>query len=94
MTAIRRKRAATLAARSNEEYEHRPLETAMDERGEYHELIEYLRAEGLTAVQTDSVLARVRQYDVETQRDSIMDAIGKGMIDLAALIKEAKSADD
>jgi hypothetical protein len=35
------------------------------------------------------ILARVRQYERETKQDSIMDAIGSGTLDLAALIKEA-----
>ena len=59
-----------------------------DER-EYSELTEYLRTEGHTAAEIESILARVRQYDVETRQDSIMDAIGSGRLDLAAIIQEA-----
>ena len=32
---------------------------------------------------------RVRQYEQETQLDSIMDSIGAGRLDMDALIKEA-----
>ena len=60
----------------------------------YPELIEYLRSQGLTDTQIDTILVRVRQYEVETQHDSIMDSIGNGTFDLAALIKEAKAGDE
>jgi hypothetical protein len=56
---------------------------------EYDELTEYLRGLGQTDAEIDKILARVRQYEVETQHDSIMDSIGNGTFDLAALIKEA-----
>jgi hypothetical protein len=55
----------------------------------YAELTEYLRTLGQTDAEIEKVLARVRQYEVETQHDSIMDSIGNGTFDLAALIKEA-----
>jgi len=56
---------------------------------EYAELTEYLRGLGQTEAEIEKILARVRQYEVETQHDSIMDSIGNGTFDLAALIKEA-----
>jgi hypothetical protein len=56
---------------------------------EYTELTEYLRGLGQTEAEIEKILARVRQYEVETQHDSIMDSIGNGTFDLAALIKEA-----
>jgi hypothetical protein len=61
----------------------------MAEPHEYDELTEYLRGEGYTQAQIDAILIRVRQYEVETQHDSVMDSIGNGTFDLAALIKEA-----
>jgi hypothetical protein len=61
----------------------------MADQHEYDVLTEYLRGEGHSDVEIDAILARVRQYDIETQRDSIMDAIGNGTLDLAAIIKEA-----
>ena len=61
----------------------------MSASSEYDELIDYLRREGQTDAEIEKILARVRQYEVEMKQDSIMDAIGDGSIDLAALIKEA-----
>jgi hypothetical protein len=56
---------------------------------EYVELTEYLRGLGQTQDEIEKILTRVRQYDFETQQDSIMDSIGNGSFDIAALIKEA-----
>lgn len=56
---------------------------------EYKELTEYLRSEGHSDSEIELILARVRQYEVETQQDSIMDSIGNGTLDLAAMIQEA-----
>jgi hypothetical protein len=61
----------------------------MSDSHEYDELTQYLRAEGYSDTQIDSILVRVRQYEFETQHDSIMDSIGNGTFDLATLIKEA-----
>jgi len=66
----------------------------MEENHEYPELVEYLRSEGHTDAEIDKILARVRKYEVETQQDSIMDSIGNGTLDLAALIKEALGESD
>ena len=66
----------------------------MADNQEYAELIEYLRAEGHSNVEIEKILVRVRQYEVQTQRDSIMDSIGNGTLDLAALIKEALGEQD
>jgi hypothetical protein len=56
---------------------------------EYAELTAYLRGLGQSDAEIELILARVRQYEVETQHDSIMDAIGNGTVDLEAIIKEA-----
>ncbi|MEX2092410.1 MAG: hypothetical protein WD971_07020 [Pirellulales bacterium] len=56
---------------------------------EYDELTGYLRGLGQTDAEIQKIIARVRQYEVETQHDSIMDSIGNGTLDLAVLIKEA-----
>jgi hypothetical protein len=61
---------------------------------EYDELTEYLRGLGQTDAEIEKILARVRQYEFETQHDSIMDSIGNGTLDLAALIKEALGESD
>jgi hypothetical protein len=56
---------------------------------EYDELREYLRGLGQTEAEIKKILVRVRQYELETQCDSIMDSIGNGTFDIAALIKDA-----
>jgi hypothetical protein len=61
----------------------------MNENGEYQELIAYLRSEGHTDGEIEKILVRVRKYEFETLHDSVMDSIGGGTFDLAALIKEA-----
>lgn len=55
----------------------------------YAELKEYLRGLGQSDAEIEKILSRVKQYENETQHDSIMDAIGCGEIDLTALMKEA-----
>jgi len=66
----------------------------MAKHDEYDELTEYLRGLGQTDAEIEKILARVRQYEFETQHDSIMDSIGNGTLDLAALIKEALGESD
>lgn len=53
------------------------------------ELLEYLRSAGHSPADIEKIVARLQRYDFETQHDSIMDSIGSGSIDLAAIIKEA-----
>jgi hypothetical protein len=61
----------------------------MPNRHVYDELSEYLRGLGHTEAEIKKILVRVQQYEVETLHDSVMDSIGNGTFDLAALIKEA-----
>lgn len=61
----------------------------MADSDDYAELTEFLRGEGHTDDQIEKILIRVRQYEVETQHDSIMDSIGNGTLDLSKLIEEA-----
>jgi hypothetical protein len=61
----------------------------MGNHSDYEELVEYLRSQGHSDSEIELILARVRQYEVETQQDSIMDSIGNGTLDLAAMIQEA-----
>ena len=61
----------------------------MTEKNEYVELTDYLKTLGHSAYEIDLILARVRQYEVETQHDSIMDSIGNGRLNLTAIINEA-----
>jgi hypothetical protein len=66
----------------------------MDDREQYRELIEYLRGLGQTEDEVTKILTRVRQYETETQRDSIMDSIGNGTFDIEAFIKAALGDED
>ncbi len=61
----------------------------MSDEQEFPELIDYLRGLGQTEAEIEKIMARVRQYEFETQHDSIMDSIGNGSFDIAKLIKEA-----
>jgi len=61
----------------------------MSDEQESPELIDYLRGLGQTDAEIEKIMARVRQYEFETQHDSIMDSIGNGTFDIAKLIKEA-----
>jgi hypothetical protein len=49
----------------------------------------HLRGAGHSADEIEKILARVRAYEDQIQHDSIMDSIGDGSLDLAAIIKEA-----
>jgi hypothetical protein len=64
----------------------------MSDEQEFPELIDYLRGLGQTDAEIEKIMARVRQYEFETQHDSIMDSIGNGTFDIAKLIKEALGA--
>ncbi len=53
------------------------------------ELTELLGGKGHSSNEIQRIIARVRQYEVETQIDSVMDSIDAGRFDLAAIIAEA-----
>lgn len=61
----------------------------MSDEQEYPELIAYLHGLGQSEAEIEKIMARVRQYEFETQHDSIMDSIGNGTFDIAKLIQEA-----
>lgn len=52
-------------------------------------LTDVLQEMGHSDEEIRKILLRVAEYDRDTAHDSIMDSIGSGEIDLAALIKEA-----
>ncbi len=68
-------------------YEARRVQPLMPDQ--YTELREYLVNLGQNAEEIELILARVAEYENATQHDSIMDSIGNGTLDLAAIIKEA-----
>ena len=53
------------------------------------QLAELLRERGHSETEVEKIVAHVRQYDLRTQHDSIMDSIGSGDIDLAEIVDEA-----
>ena len=61
----------------------------MSDNSQLKELIEWLQEQGYGAEEIDKILNQVRQYDVETMHDSIMDSIAEGKIDLTKIIEEA-----
>jgi len=65
----------------------------MSDDSQHEELIQWLKGEGHGEEDIAKIMDRVRQYDVETMHDSIMDSIAMGKIDLAKIIDEALSKD-
>ncbi|MFN3150525.1 hypothetical protein [Bremerella sp.] len=61
----------------------------MTENDKYPELREYLRGQNYSDVEIDHIIAEVREYEAETQVDSIMDSIDSGHLNIQALIDEA-----
>ena len=65
-------------------------EITVDTNKTWHEqLTDVLRSRGHSPDEIEKILAHVKQYDLETQHDSIMDSIGSGEIDLAEIVDEA-----
>lgn len=56
---------------------------------DYTELVGWLRQRGHDGTQIERVLDQVRQYERETQADSVMDAIASGDLSLDDLIDQA-----
>ena len=52
-------------------------------------LIDWLKQKGHSAEEIDKILAKVKQYDRETNVDSVMDSIAGGSFDLQSIIDEA-----
>ena len=61
----------------------------MEKEDDYVDVTEWLRQRGHTTEEIFKILEKVRQYEAETQLDSVMDSIGKGQIDMDQLIKDA-----
>ena len=66
----------------------------MDETDWETELADLLADKGHNAKEIQKIIARMRQYEVEMQVDSVMDSIDAGRFDLAAIIAEALRAPD
>jgi hypothetical protein len=56
---------------------------------DYPEVAAWLRQRGDTDDEISKILDRVRQYEQRTLSDSVMDTIGTGQLDIAALVDAA-----
>lgn len=66
----------------------------MSQDDDYIQLADFLRERGHTEQETTKIIQRVKQYEEETQLDSVMDSIGAGRLDLVSLINEALKEPD
>lgn len=66
----------------------------MPQDDDYVQLADFLRERGHTEEETLKIIGRVKQYEEETNLDSIMDSIGSGHLDLVSLIKDALKEPD
>ena len=60
-----------------------------DDVYQFAELVAWLKEEGYGEEEIGRILNRVRRRDELTQIDSLMDAIGRGQVDIGAIIREA-----
>jgi hypothetical protein len=61
----------------------------MADKSPENALIDWLKQKGHSAEEIDKILAKVIQYDRETNVDSVMDSIAGGSFDLQSIIDEA-----
>jgi len=66
----------------------------MSQDDDYIQLADFLRERGHTEGEIGKIIQRVKQYEEETQLDSVMDSIGAGHLDLVSLIDEALKEPD
>ncbi len=66
----------------------------MSQANDYIQLADFLRERGHTEQETAKIIQRVKEYEEETQLDSVMDSIGAGHLDLVSLINEALKEPD
>jgi hypothetical protein len=52
-------------------------------------IVEFLQKRGYTAAEISRILARLADHDDKTFHDAVFDSIGKGSLDLDAIIREA-----
>jgi hypothetical protein len=61
----------------------------MSDDGWYNELVDFLESKGYTEDEVAKILDQVKQYDLQTQHDSVMDSLDGGGFDLDAIIQDA-----
>lgn len=52
-------------------------------------LVSWLEEQGYSDDEIEKIMAKVDEYDARTRHESLFDAIDRGEIDLAAIVKEA-----
>lgn len=55
----------------------------------YKDLTDILKAKGHSDEEVTKIVHRVKEYDLETQHDSVMDSLDGGGFNLDAIIEEA-----
>ncbi len=65
----------------------------MTQDDDYIQVRDFLRERGHSEWEIVKIVARLKQYEDETQLNSIMDSIGAGTLDLNTLINQALSDD-
>lgn len=61
----------------------------MSQDDDYLQLADFLRERGHSEEELVKIIARVKDYEQETQTDSVMESIGAGNLDLVSIINEA-----
>ena len=61
----------------------------MSDTGPENALVDWLKQKGHSAEEIEKIIAKVQQYDKETNVDAVMDSIAGGSFDLQAIIDEA-----
>ena len=65
----------------------------MAESSSHQAVIEWLKRKGHTQEEIEKIMKRLRQYDRETNVDSVMDSIAAGTFNLQQIVDEALGND-
>jgi hypothetical protein len=57
----------------------------------HRELVAWLEQQGDSAAEIDGILAKVAQYDAQTLRELVFDALARGDFNPASLISQPKA---
>jgi hypothetical protein len=55
----------------------------------YDDLIDFLDAKGHTKDEIGKIVDKIKEYDLQTQHDSVMDSLDAGSFNLSEIIDEA-----
>jgi len=61
----------------------------MAESSSHDAVVEWLRRKGHSQEEIDKIIKKLRQYDRETNVDSVMDSIAAGTFNLQQIVDEA-----